>query len=71
MSDTAIHVALGVLVLIASAAFFIFGRSAGRKGELQRQLAAKATAEQESQRILEDGRREAENLRKSAVLAGK
>jgi ribonuclease Y len=71
MNEYAISVALGVLVLIASATFFFFGRRAGERRELERQRLAKATAEEESKRILDDARRESDNLRKSAVLAGK
>ena len=71
MTEYAISVALGVLVLIASATFFFFGRRAGERRELERQRLAKATAEEESKRILDEARRESENLRKSAVLAGK
>src|SRR4051812_33771071 len=71
MSDSAIHVALGVLVLIASAAFFFFGRTAGRSGEQRRLTAAKSGAEETAQRILAEANRDAENQRKTAVLAGK
>ena len=62
--------ALGV-VIVASAAFFFLGRRAGVSSEVKRLAAAKSTAEETAKRIISDGEREAENLRKSAVVAGK
>ena len=70
MDVIAIAAALGVFI-VAAPAFFIFGRNAGRRTERERQAAAKATAEETSKRILSDAEREAENTRKSAVVAGK
>ena len=70
MNLIAIFAALGVL-LIASPAFFILGRKAGTKAEHERQVAAKATAEEAAKRILADAERESENLRKSALVSGK
>src|ERR1700756_2666908 len=70
MNLIAIIAALGVFV-VASPAFFIVGRKAGTSGEKKRQADAKATAEETSKRILGDAEREAENLRKSAVVSGK
>jgi ribonuclease Y len=67
---TAILAALGALV-VASPAFFFIGRRLGTRAEHDRQAAAKATAEESSKRILGEAEREAENLRKSAVVAGK
>jgi len=70
MDVIAIAAALGVFI-VAAPAFFIFGRNAGRRTERERQAVAKATAEETSKRILSDAERESENLRKSAVVAGK
>jgi ribonuclease Y len=74
MDVTAVVAALGVLV-VASPAFFIFGRQLGRRTgvreEHDRQAAARSTAEETSKRILGDAERDAENLRKSAVVTGK
>ena len=70
MDVIAIAAALGVFI-VASPAFFIFGRNAGQRTERERQAAAKATAEETSKRILSDAERESENVRKSAVVAGK
>src|SRR5690349_18140930 len=63
--------ALGVVVILASAAFFFLGRRVGRSAEVKRLAAAKSTAEETAQRIVTESEREAENLRKSAVVAGK
>jgi ribonucrease Y len=71
MTDTAIYAALGALVLLASAAFFILGRVAGRKAERRAQSVARATAEETAKRIVEEATREADTLRKSAVVTGK
>ena len=45
MNSTALSAALGVLLVLASAAFFFFGRRVGRSVERERQSLAKATAE--------------------------
>ncbi|HUQ81943.1 MAG TPA: ribonuclease Y [Gemmatimonadaceae bacterium] len=71
MNATALSAALGVLVIIASAAFFFFGRNAGRTAERAAQSLAKATAEQTAQRIVGEAERESESLRKSALISGK
>src|SRR5688572_8166405 len=70
MSSTVLLAALGVAIL-AVPAFFFLGRKLGTSGELRRQSAAKATAEETSKRIISEADREAETLRKSAVVAGK
>ena len=70
MNVTVLYAALGVLIL-AVPAFFIAGRKTGSSAEQQRQAQAKATAEETSKRIIAEAEREAENLRKSAVVAGK
>ncbi len=60
-----------VLIVAASAVFFFVGRRFGRNAEVARQGSAKATAEETSKRILDEASREAESLRKTAVLTGK
>ena len=62
--------ALGAVTL-ASAAFFFLGRRIGRTAEIKRLAASKSTAEETASRIVTESEREAENLRKSAVVAGK
>ena len=70
MKEYALLAALGVAIL-ALPALFVWGRRAGATGEHRRQAAAKATAEETGSRIVSEAEREAENLRKSAVVAGK
>ncbi|HTJ21014.1 MAG TPA: ribonuclease Y [Gemmatimonadaceae bacterium] len=70
MDVIALIAALGVFV-VASPAFFILGRRTGARSEHDRQAAAKSTAEETSRRITSEAERDAENLRKSAVVAGK
>ncbi|HEY2375118.1 MAG TPA: ribonuclease Y [Gemmatimonadaceae bacterium] len=69
MSET-LAAALGALIL-ASAAFFFLGRRIGIANEVKRLAATKSTAEETGQRIVSEAEREAENLRKSAIVAGK
>ena len=71
MDPTALSAALGVLLVIASAAFFIFGKRAGQSAERAAQAAAKSTAEETAKRIVAEAEREAGALRKSAVISGK
>ena len=70
MNETALLAALGVAVL-ALPALFVWGRKAGASSERRRQAASKATAEETAKRILGDAEREAETVRKSAVVSGK
>lgn len=70
MNEVALLAALGVAVL-ALPALFVLGRKSGRSAEIARQIAAKATAEETSKRIVSEAEREAETLRKSAVVSGK
>src|SRR5256714_5834922 len=72
MTNTAWFSAAGiVLFVIASAVFLYIGRKIGGRTELRRQEQAHATAEETSKRIVGEAQREAESLRKSAVLSGK
>ena len=71
MEFSAVSAALGVAVFIASAVFFIVGRSAGRRAELLRLATVKGTAEEAAARVTSDAEREAETIRKTALLAGK
>jgi ribonucrease Y len=70
MNELALLAALGVAIVALPALFFV-GRRSGTAAEKARQVAAKATAEDTAKRIVSDAEREAENLRKSAVVAGK
>ena len=72
MDFTAILAAGAILVLVAGCGlFFVIGRKTGTRVEAERQQAAGASAEQTAKRIVSDAERDAEALRKTAVLAGK
>ena len=72
MTNTASLAAAGILLfLIAGAVFFFLGGKLGRSAELKRQQAAQATAEESAKRIIGEAQREAESVRKTAVLSGK
>jgi ribonuclease Y len=70
MNVTVLYAVLGVLVIALPAVFF-GAKKSGARAELERQAAAKATAAETSKRIVGEAEREAENMRKSAVVSGK
>jgi ribonucrease Y len=70
MDVSTLIAALGVL-LLAGPALFVAGRRVGANAEIRRQGIAKSTAEETAKRVVSEAEREAENLRKSAVVAGK
>ena len=74
MDQMAFVAVLGVLVIALPAIFFL-GRRAGvaqgQRAELERQRAAKASSDEIARRTVEEAEREAETLRKTAVLSGK
>ena len=74
MNEVALFAVLGALVL-ALPAFFILGRRSGvgigQRAELERQRAAKSSADEIAKRLVDEAEREAETLRKTAVLTGK
>ena len=72
MTTTAWLAAAGTLLfIVAGAVFFVIGSRIGRRNELRRQQQAQATAEETAKRIVGEAGREAESLRKAAVLSGK
>jgi ribonucrease Y len=72
MTQSASLAAAGlVLFVVACAAFFVAGRRFGRKGEVERQSRAKATAEETAKRVVDEATHEADSLRKTALLSGK
>jgi ribonucrease Y len=71
MNATAISAALGVLVILAAAASFFFGKRSGQTSERALQAQSKSTAEETSKRIIGEAEREADTMRKSAVVSGK
>ncbi len=62
---------IGALGLISAVVSFVAGQRSERKAEAEKQRRAKATAEETATRIVDEARREAETLRKGAVVAGK
>ncbi|MDQ6736651.1 MAG: ribonuclease Y [Gemmatimonadota bacterium] len=72
MDFTAILAAGAILVLVAGCGlFFVAGRRAGVKGEAERQKVAGTSAEQTAKRVRDEAERDAQALRKTAVLEGK
>ena len=83
MNSIVTFAAMGVVLCLASAAFFVLGRSRGRlvgrgegrdegRADEQRRLAASnASAEESARRIVLEAERESDSVRKSAVLSGK
>ena len=72
MDFTAIWAAGAILVLVAGCGlFFVAGRRAGIKVEGERQQAAGTSAEQTAKRVRDESERDAQALRKTAVLEGK
>ncbi len=57
--------------LISAVVAFVAGQRLERKAELEKQRRAKATADETATRIVDEARREAETLRKGAVVSGK
>jgi ribonuclease Y len=71
MGDLPLVALASALGVVAAVVAFVVGRSAGRRIEIAEQQRAKATAEETAARVLDEARREAETLRKSAVVAGR
>ncbi|WP_053334488.1 ribonuclease Y [Gemmatimonas phototrophica] len=71
MGDISLAALVGAVGVIAAVIAFVLGRKSGRTIELAAQQRAKATAEETAARVLDEARREAENIRKGAVVAGK
>ncbi len=60
--------ALGAVVAVLT---FVFGRRAGTAQEREQQRISQTTAEETAKRLRDEATREAENIRKGAVVAGK
>ena len=72
MTVTALEAAIGVLMVLASAAFFFsYGKRSGQSSERALQAQSKSTAEETARRILGEAEQTADTLRKSAVVSGK
>src|SRR5690348_13466348 len=71
MNQIVIDAVLAFGIIVAGAVSFFVGRSAGLRGERAAQVAARTTAEEVARRLIDEATREAEALRKAAVVAGK
>ena len=71
MNSDILAIVLAAFGVGGSAIAFVMGRKTGRDAELSARRAAHDTAEDLAKRILGDAEREADGLRKTAVLAGK
>ncbi len=71
MGELSLAALTGALGVVAAVIAFVFGRRAGHQDAVSEQQRAKATAEQTAERVLDEARREADTLRKGAVVAGK
>ncbi|MCX5755831.1 MAG: ribonuclease Y [Gemmatimonadetes bacterium] len=66
-----IAIALAAFGVTGSALAFLMGRKTGKDAELRARKAAHDTAEELAKRIMGDAERDADGLRKQAVLSGK
>jgi ribonuclease Y len=66
-----VAIGLGVFIAAGFPVAFLFGRRTGKELEIRARKAAGDTAEQLVKRIMGDAEREADGLRKQAVLQGK
>jgi len=71
MGEISLAALVGAAGILAAVLSFVFGRKTGRSAELVAQQRAKATAEETSSRLLDEARREAENIKKAAIVAGR
>jgi ribonuclease Y len=71
MGESSLAALIGAAGIVAAVLSFLFGRSSGRAVEVSAQQRAKATAEETASRLLDEARREAETLRKDAVVSGR
>src|SRR5438552_2956575 len=72
MTNSAWIAVAGIAVFALAAAVFLYvGRKLGARREIKRQQESKATAEETARRITSEAEREADSLRKTALLSGK
>jgi ribonuclease Y len=71
MGDLPLAALIGALGVLSAVIAFVLGRKSGRQVEIAEQQRAKATAEDTAGRILDEAKREAETLRKGAIVSGK
>jgi ribonuclease Y len=71
MGEISLAALVGAAGILAAVLSFVFGRKTGRNAELVAQQRAKATAEETATRLLDEARREAENIKKGAIVSGR
>lgn len=71
MGEIPLAALIGAAGAVVAVLTFVWGRGLGRQTEVAAQQRAKATAEETAARILEEARREADTVRKTAVVEGK
>ena len=71
MGELPLAALISALGVVSAVVAFVFGRKSGRQVEIAEQQRAKATAEETAGRILDEAKREAETLRKGAIVSGK
>jgi len=71
MGELSLAALTGALGVVAAVVAYVIGHRAGRRDEVAELQRAKSTAEDTAGRILEEARREAETLRKGAIVSGK
>jgi ribonuclease Y len=71
MESLPVPALFSAIAAIVGVSGFLLGRRSGAAAEREQQVRSRTTAEETARRLLEDAQREAENLRKSAVVAGK
>ena len=71
MDSLPVPALLGAIAAVVGVLGFLLGRRSGAAAERDQQVRAKTTAEETARRLLDEAQREAENLRKGAVVAGK
>ncbi len=68
---TALTGVVGIAGVVAAIVAYLLGRKAGSTAEQEQQRRSRTTAEETAARLMEDATREAEMLRKGAIVAGK
>lgn len=71
MNSLPVPALLGAIAVLAAVLGYYLGRRGGIAGEREQQVRSRTTAEETAGRLLDEAKREAETIRKGAVVAGK